>query len=202
MTTVSMINLFAGELDIELPSPVIDGGLPLMKTLSLRSSTRDFSDQQLDNQQLSNLLWAAFGINREESDKRTAPSAMNWQEISIYVAIESGLYRYDAQNNILIHVLSEDVRKMTGKQSFVKHAPVNLVYVADYGKITDPSAEAKAFYSAADTGFIAQNVYLYCASSGLGCVVRGYLDRDKMAKEMKLSKNQKVVLAQSVGFPK
>jgi len=153
-------------------------------------------------QVLSNLLWAAFGINRPDSGKRTAPSAVNWQEIDVYVAIAEGLYLYDAESHGLNLVLEGDIRAETGKQDFVKDAPVNLVYVADFSKMGMANEEDKVFYSAADTGFIGQNVYLFCASEGLATVVRGWIDKPALAKTMKLKPDQRVMLSQTVGYPK
>lgn len=177
------------------------GGMPLMEALKARQTQREYSSEKLSEQMLSNLLWAAFGINRPDSGKRTAPSAMNMQEISIYVATADGLYLYDAKENALIPIFSEDIRAATGPQPFVKDAPVNLVFVADFAKMRG-SEENKVFYSATDTGFISQNVYLFCASEGLATVVRGYVERDKLAEVMKLRGDQKIVLAQTVGYPK
>jgi SagB-type dehydrogenase family enzyme len=194
---------FAGELKpIHLPTPQVDGGRPLMQVLKVRSSSRSFSPEKLPSQVLSNLLWAAFGINRPDLGKRTAPSAMNWQEIDIYVAIADGLYLYDARTQILKPILSEDIRVMTGQQDFVKEAPINFIYVADFSKMGTATKEEKELYSAADTGFISQNVYLYCASERLATVVRGSIDRTALAKAMRLRPDQKIILAQSVGYPK
>jgi SagB-type dehydrogenase family enzyme len=173
-----------------------------MQVLKARRTSREFSDQELSLQVLSDMLWAAFGINRPESGKRTAPSAVNWQEIDIYVAKEAGLYLYDARANVLWPVLAEDIRSATGEQAFVGNAPVNLVFVADYSRMGLASEEAKDFYSAADTGFISQNVYLFCASEGLATVVRGLIDREALAERMGLRSNQKIILAQTVGYPK
>jgi SagB-type dehydrogenase family enzyme len=167
-----------------------------------RKSSREFSIEKLPIQVLSNLLWAAFGINRPDLGKRTAPSAVNWQEIDIYVAAADGLYLYDAKAHMLNPVLSEDIRALTGRQPFVKEAPLNLVYVADFSRMGKATNEDKEFYSAADTGFIAQNVYLYCASEGLATIVRALIDRPALGKVMKLRPDQKITLAQSVGYPK
>jgi len=187
---------------VQLPRPQMDGGKPLMQALKERKSTRSFSSEKLPMQTLGNLLWAAFGINRPETGQRTAPSAMNRQEIDIYVATANGLYLYDAKGNTLQPVLAEDVREATGTQSFVKDAPVNLVYVADYARMGRETNDEKNLYSAADTGFIAQNVYLFCASEGLATVVRGSVDRPTLARAMKLRPDQKIILAQTVGYPK
>ena len=118
---------FAGEFNpIQLPDPQVDGGRPLMQLLKERSSQRSFSSEKLSLQVLSNLLWAAFGINRPDTGKCTAPSAVNWQEIDIYVATADGLYLYDAKAQILKPILSEDIRAMTGRQDFIKEVPGGL----------------------------------------------------------------------------
>ena len=187
---------------VSLPEPQTDGGKPLMQTLKARNTSREIKPDKLPLQVLSNLLWAAFGINRPESGKRTAPSAMNWQEIDIYVALADGLYVYDAKAQGLNPVLAADVRGATGTQDFVKDAPVNLVYVADLARTGDASADAQNLYTAVDTGVIVQNVYLFCASEGLGTVVRGSVDRAALAKLMKLRPNQRIIVAQTVGYPK
>jgi SagB-type dehydrogenase family enzyme len=191
----------AGEMKaIELPDPQTGGGMPLMEALQNRKSDRQFSAEELPKQVLSNLLWSAFGINRPESGKRTAPSARNWQEIDIYVALEKGLFLYDAVSHSLNPVLPEDLRAQTGMQDFVGAAPVNLVYVANFTRMGNASDEQKGMYAAADAGFIAQNVYLFCASEGLGTVVRGALDREELAKAMKLGPEQHVTFAQTIGY--
>jgi SagB-type dehydrogenase family enzyme len=190
----------AGEMKpIELPDPQTKGGMPLMEALQNRKSDREFSAEKLPEQVLSNLLWAAFGMNRPESGKRTAPSARNWQEIDIYVALEKGLFLYDAVSHSLNPVLPVDLRAKTGMQDFVGKAPVNLVYVADFSRMGNASDEQKRMYSAADAGFIAQNVYLFCASEGLGTVVRGALDREALAEAMKLGPLQYVTFAHTIG---
>jgi SagB-type dehydrogenase family enzyme len=194
---------YAGEQrPLKLPDPQVDGGRPLMQVLRDRSSSRSFSSEKLPDQVLSNLLWAAYGINRPDTGKRTAPSAVNWQEIDVYVATAEGLHVYDAKNHTLKPVLSGDIRPATGRQDFVREAPVNLVYVADFSRMGTATKEDKELYSAADTGFISQNVYLYCASAGMATVVRGSIDRQSLAKAMKLRPDQKIILAQSVGYPK
>jgi SagB-type dehydrogenase family enzyme len=194
---------FAGEpKPIQLLNPQVDKSRPFMQLLQDRSSSRSFRAEKLPIQVLSNLLWAAFGINRTDAGKRTAPSAMNLQEIDIYVAMAEGLYLYDAKAYELKPVLSDDIRALAGRQEFVKDAPVNLIYVADFSKMGTVTKEERNLYSAADTGFIGQNVYLYCASEGLAVVVRGSIDRQTLAKVMKLRPDQKIILAQTVGYPK
>ena len=203
IAVICVASIFAEEIKLVLlPNPQVDGGRPLMQVLKARSSSRAFSSEKLPDQILSNLLWAAFGINRPDTGKRTAPSAMNWQEIDIYVATADGLYLYEAQSQALKLIVSNDIRAMTGRQDFVKEAPANLIYVADFSRMGTAPKEDKELYSAADTGFISQNVYLYCASEGLATVVRGSMDKQTLAKTMKLRPDQKIILAQSVGYPK
>lgn len=197
------IYIYAQELKpIKLSVPRMEDGKPLMQVLKERKSTREFSSKELPLQVMSDMLWAADGINRPESAHRTAPSAVNMQEIDIYVAKENGLYLYDAKANMLIPVVSGDIRALTGKQAFVKDAPLNLIYVADFSKMSKMPDENRDFYAAVDTGFISQNVYLYCASVGLATVVRGSIDKPALAKAMKLQPEQKIILAQTIGYPK
>ncbi len=186
---------------IKLPPPQTDGGRPLMQVLKDRKSTRDFGPGTLSPQTLSNLLWAAFGINRPDG-RRTAPSAMNWQEVSIYVATPDGVYIYDAKDNALNPVLAGDFRAAMGTQSYVKDAAVNLAYVSDLSKTGTAASSEAEMYTAADVGFIAQNVYLYCASEGLATVVRAGINKPALAKTLNLQPQQKIILAQSVGYPK
>jgi SagB-type dehydrogenase family enzyme len=187
---------------IELPKPQTTGGKPLMQALKDRRSTREFKSEKLPVLVLSNLLWAAFGINRPESGKRTAPSARNWQEIDIYVVMADGAFVYDAKAHRLNPVGAGDIRAATGGQDFVKDAPVNLVYVADLAKTEDSSPEDQRLYTAVNAGFISQNVYLFCASEGLATVVRGSVDRPALAQLLKLRSDQRIVVAQTVGYPK
>lgn len=186
--------------DISLPLPQKEGGMPLMEALSKRQSTRSFSEKSLSSQMLSNLLWAAWGINRSEDGKRTAPSSHNEQNTVLYCALAEGLYIYDAQNNSLELVSKKDIRAETGTQDYVKDAALNLVYVAkgDSAAFWD---EARINAACVNAAFIAQNVYLFCASEGLACVVRGSVDKEKLKEIMQLGKNRVSVLAQSVGFP-
>ena len=205
-TVLALLCLGAATADplkpVSLSPPQMTGGRPLMQVLKDRSTSRSFSAEKLPPQMLSNLLWAAFGINRPESGHRTAPSAMDHQEIDIYVALAEGLYVYEAKAHVLQPVLAGDIRAMTGRQPFVADAPVNLVYVADLGRMGKASKEEQDLYSAADTGFISENVYLFCASEGLATVVRGSVDREALAKAMRLRPDQKIILAQTVGYPK
>jgi len=196
-------SLFAeGPKSVQLPSPQLEGGKPLMQVLKDRQSAREFSAEKLPMQVLSNLLWAAGGINRPDSGKRTAPSARDFREIDIYVAQADGLFLYDPSANMLKPILTEDIRELTGKQPFVKSAPVNLIYVANYSRMDGTGDEDKKFYSAADTGFISENAYLFCASEGLATVVRAYVDKEALSKKMGLAPDQAITLVQTVGYPK
>jgi len=200
---VFSLGVYAQELKpIQLPTPQMEGGRPLMEVLKDRHSSREFSSEALPWQQLSNMLWAAFGISRPELGKRTAPSARNRQEMDIFVVLAEGVYLFEAKENTLKPIVAEDIRGVTGLQPFVKDAPVNLVYVADYARMGTYSPEQKNFYSACNAGFIAENVYLYCASEGLATVVRGLIDKPTLAQALGLRPDQKIILGQTVGYPK
>lgn len=195
-----VFSLSAQEI-IKLPNPSKTGGKPLKDCLNERHSTRSFQDKALPDQLLSDLLWAADGVNRPESGKRTAPSSMGYQEISIYLTTSKGTFIYDPINHQLLKVNNTDMRAITGKQDFVGTASVNLVFVADYSK-TKGKTEGQRMASASNAGFIAQNVYLFCASENLGVVVRGYFDGAEIAKNFNLNENQEVILCQTVGYIK
>lgn len=193
---------------VKLSLPQMSGGKPLMQALKERKSDRSFSEKKLPDQILSNLLWAAFGINRPEEGMRTAPSAVDWQEIDVYAVTEDGVYIYDPKALMLIPVLKGDVRADTGSmvQPFVKKAPLNLVYVSDSSRIGAAGLmmnnEEKLICSSISAGCISQNVYLYCASEGLGTVVRELVDKENLAKIMKLKDTQRIILTQTVGYIK
>ncbi len=200
-TVLSIVVRAQAAADNHLTAPRTSGGMPLMEALARRHTSRSFSPRPLPAQELSDLLWAAFGVNRRQSGKRTAPSAVNWQEIDIYVVTARGAYVFDARTHGLKMVTGDDLRAQTGTQTFVADAPLNLVYVADYRRMGRVSDEQKSFYAACDTGFIAQNVYLYCASEGLNTVVRGSVPRDRLSAALGLSEAQHITLAQTVGYP-
>jgi nitroreductase len=186
---------------VSLPTPQTSGGIPLMQALGLRKSSREFSPVKLSPQTLSNLLWAGFGINRPDG-RRTAPSALNWQEITIYVITADGVYTYDPKALALDPVLSGDYRAATGTQAYAKDAALDLIYVADTTKEgANPSPDAE-LYNGVDAGVIAENVYLYCASEGLAVVARASVDKPAVTKLFKLLPTQRIILAQSVGYPK
>lgn len=191
---------------VGLPPPDTRGGVPLMQALAQRRSCRDFSPAALPHDVLSGVLWAAFGINRPKaqgrSPGRTAPSAMDAQEIDVYVALRDGLYVYDPNAHSLSLVAALDARKVTGYQDFVDDAPLDLVYVADHAHFPSVSREQRLAFSAVSAGAIAQNVSLYCASAGLATVVRGWFDRDALSKALGLSEHEHIVITQTVGYPR
>ncbi len=186
---------------IALPAPQTDGGKPLMQALKERRSAREFAPERLSPQVLSNLLWAANGENRP-GGQRTAPSAVNAQQVDIYVTTAEGSFLYQAKGHRLQPLGSEDIRKTTGSQAFVAGAPLNLVYVGDLSKLGNIAMEERVMWAAAGAGFISQNVYLYCASEGLATVVRGMVDRDALGKALKLRPDQRILLSQTIGYPK
>jgi SagB-type dehydrogenase family enzyme len=192
----------AAELQaINLPAPRTEGGIPLMQAFKNRHSGRAYSSKELSLQTLSDLLWAAGGVNRLETGGRTAPTAMDNREIDIYVVRQDGAYRYDPVKNVLQPVAQGDLRSLTGRQVFVGEAAVNLVFVADFRRMKR-IGDQRDFYAAADTGFISQNVYLFCASEGLETVVRGWVNKEDLPRALKLDPDQKIILGQSVGFPR
>ena len=192
------LNALADE-KILLPEPQKTGGMPLFEALDARQSKRSFSQEPISLQDLSTLLWAAYGLNREDG-RRTAPSARNWQQFDIYLIMADGWYVYDHLQHAIIKKGEEDLREHAGSQDFVKTAPLNLIFVSDHDRITGVSREKQEFNSATDVGYISQNVYLFCASQGLATVVRGLLDRDKLHQLMQLRPSQHVILGQTVGY--
>jgi nitroreductase len=197
---IGLISASAQEV-IKLPPPKTEGGMPLMQALKERKTSREFGLQKLPLPVLSNLLWAAWGINRPDGH-HTAPSARNSQEMDVYIATSDGLFLYEPKQHQLLKILADDIRAATGTNDYVKDAAANLVYVADLKKANITDSAALEFYTGADTAFLAQNVYLFCASEGLNVVVRGSIDRTALAAKMKLRPDQKITLAQSVGYRK
>jgi len=187
---------------IHLPPADTSGGMPLMQALMERKSMRDFDPSPLSEQTLSDLLWAAAGINRPVLGGRTAPSAMNSQEVDVYAAFANGLFRYSAPAHLLRVVSAVDVRRMTGYQDFVDTAPLDLVYVSDHSRMKLVPAASRASYAFVTAGAMAQNVSLYCASVGLGTVLRAWMDRTALAQAMGLNNDQEILLTQTIGRPR
>jgi nitroreductase len=186
---------------LALPPPSGSGGMPLMEALRKRESKREFAPQALPEQTLSDLLWASAGINRPELGGRTAPSAMNSQEIQLYVALPQGLLRYEPTVHALQLAAATDVRRVTGYQDFVDTAPLDLIYVADHARMRLVPAAQREAYAFTAAGAMAQNVYLYCASAGLATVIRAWFDRHTLSQAMDLGADQQLLLAQTVGVP-
>lgn len=182
-----------------LVAPSLSGGMPLIAALLARKSLREFAPEPLPEQVLSDLLWAAAGINRSDLGGRTTPSAMNSQEVLLYVAMPEGLFLYEPGPHQLRLIVATDVRRVTGYQDFVDAAPLDLIFVADHARMTlVPAAQRTAFAFTA-AGAMAQNVYLYCASEGLATVIRAWFDRDALARAMGLHADHQLLLSQTVG---
>ncbi len=186
---------------IALPAPQKEGGMPLMEALAKRRSAREFAPTELPPQMLSDLLWAAYGVNRPDNG-RTAPSAINAQEINLYVALPSGAYHYDAAANVLNLVAASDLRRITGYQDFVDDAPLDLVFVADFSPMKLVPAAQRESYASVAAGAISQNIYLFAASAGLASVIRAWIDRNAIADALGLDHDRQVLLSQTVGYPK
>jgi len=200
--SILLAAILAGTLyaqSIQLPPPQRTGGMPLMEALSKRATARSFATNDLSLQQLSNLLWAGFGINRPDG-RRTAPSAMNFQETDLYVLLRQGAFLYNAASNRLDQVVADDLRELGGTQSFVKDAPVTLVFVADLAKCGNNEGGRNT--ANVDVGYISQNIYLFCASEGLVTGARGSVNREVLGKRLKLRDDQLIVLGQSAGYRK
>ncbi len=186
---------------ISLLPPTKHGGLPLMEALAKRRSSRDFASTGLPLPLLSDLLWAAYGMNRADGG-RTAPSALNAQEIDVFVALSSGAYLYDAKAHQLNLVAACDLRRITGYQDFVDEAPLDLVYVADHTRMRMVPVAQRESYASTAVGAIAQNVYLFAASNDLCTVIRAWIDRAALADALGLTHDQQLLLSQTVGYGK
>lgn len=190
---IALASLSCMAEDIVLPQPQTTGGMPLMEALSKRKSTREFSlDKRLSNQQLADLLWAACGFNRE--DKRTFPTALNRQEVSVYVITPEGAWLYEAKENKLIQVTDKDVRNYSAAQDYAKVALLNIAIVSDKALLDND------IYAGTDAGAVMQNIYLWCAANEIGTVTRGSFDGDNLAKALGLKDTQRVILVQTVGY--
>lgn len=187
--------------ELSLPPPELEARQPLMRALSQRRSERKFQRTPLSLQVISNLLWVAFGVNRPETGDRTAPSALDAQEIDVYAALEGGLYVYSAKNHALRLIANVDARRVTGYQDFVDEAPLDLIYVWNRRGTPIHVGDRGATYAAIATGAIMQNVYLYCASAGLATVARAFFNHEALAAELRLGKDEHVLLTQTIGYP-
>jgi nitroreductase len=187
---------------VALPPPWKSGGRPLAEVLWARHSTREFDAREVPLAVLGNLLWSAYGINRPASADRTAPSWRHAIETAIYVAAADGAWLYDPRRHRLTQVIADDVRAETGVQDFVGDAPFTLVYVADANRLEGAAGDDKRFWAFTDTGFIGQNVYLFCASEGLAVVFRASFDRPRLAQSLKLPASRIITCAQTIGYAK
>ncbi len=183
-----------------LPEPSHQGGKPVMEALMQRHSTRAYSSTPLPMQLLSDLLWAANGVNRPNGE-RTAPYWRHIMVTDIYVAMNDGVWLYQPEAHKLQPYLPEDIRAGTGLQDFVGVAPLDLIYVAHGERMTDVGSAERRLFASVDAGFIGQNVYLFCASVGLGTVFRGAVPYESLTKKLALPSEQFITFAQTVGFP-
>ncbi len=173
-----------------------------MEALRSRRSTREYDTRSLPLQQLSNLLWAACGINRPDRGDRTTPYWRHIMVLDVYVAMADAIWLYSPERHQLLLHLPGDLRVKTGMQDFVGTAPVDLVYVAHGDRMPDLTIDQRRLFASVDAAFIGQNVYLYCAGNGLGTVFRGALDGEQLAKAMSLGPHQFITFAQTVGYPR
>ncbi len=202
VTLVLSANLLLAQKIVELPAPNKTGGKPLMQALNERHSSRDFVDKDLTQQQLSDLLWAAYGINRPKDGKHTIPTSRNKQDIQVYITNKDGIFLYIPEKHLLEQISDKDLRKVAGKQDFVKTAAVNLIYVSDFDKLGSKDDHENTMTAATHCGFIGQNVYLYCASEGLITVFRAWINKDEIREALNLKENQHVLYSQTVGYAK
>ncbi len=185
---------------IILPAARRTGGMPVMEALAARRSSRDFdTSRSLDLQTLGDLLWAAWGINRTKG--RTAPSSHNRQEIELYIFLATGVYRYDATAHVLVRLFKDDMRAATGTQPFVGSAPVEIALISDTSKIIGKTPQGVTEATYADTGFICENIYLFCASENLATVARALVPKEELAARLRLRDSQIITLVQTVGYP-
>lgn len=173
-----------------LPSPETTGGMPVLQAMAGRRSTRSFGDKAVDEQTLSNILWAAYGENRADG-RRTIPTALNEQDLAVYVAKSDGVWLYDAHKNALQPVAEENILPLFNRQDYMAKVPLVLIYVG---------SDDERGFAAMHAGSAYQNVGLYAASAGLADVVRGYFDHDAVGKALNLPQGQKVIISQAVGW--
>jgi SagB-type dehydrogenase family enzyme len=203
-----MIMLITGNLsgqvlqDIKLNAPDMDRGLTIMKAFEKRASATSFSSRELSLQDLSDLLWASAGINRPENGKRTSPTAVNAQDIDVYVLMKSGAYLYDAKTHTLKGVAAGDNRKMVSeRQTNFANAPVMLVMVSDISRFRGDDRDLKLTWAAMDAGIVSQNIAIFCAGTGLVTRPRASMDTEGLKKLLELSPTQYPLLNNPVGYP-
>ena len=188
---------------IKLKAPDKQRGVSVMEALAKRQSIREFANKPLSSQDLSDLLWAANGINRPEIGYRTAPSALNSQEIDLYVCMEEGAYLYNAKEHELRPVTNEDLRSVAAAgQDWVTDAPVVLVLVADMARFKSGDNAGARMTAACDAGIVSQNIALFCSGCGLATVPRGTMDKARLTEKLKLTSSQLPILNNPVGYAK
>ncbi len=186
---------------IKLVAPVKSGGAPVMKVFNDRKSERTFAPEKLKPQDLSNLLWAANGINRTDG-KRTAPSAKNVQDVDVYVVMQEGAYLYDAKAHALNPVAAGDHRgAIAVSQDYVKSAPLVIVLVSDLTRLGNAANEQTKLMGAVDVGIVCQNINMACAGLGLSTVPRAWMNHEKLKEVLKLKETQLLLMNNPVGYP-
>lgn len=186
---------------IELLKPNLERGVPVMKALSLRASATKYNQQKLSISDLSDLCWAANGINRPESGKRTAPSAINAQDVDVYVAMEQGIYLYDPKDNVLLLKASGDHRKLlAGRQQSVAEAPVILLLVSDISRFRMGEESLRMEWAAMDAAIVSQNISIFCAGTGLVTRCRAFMEKEQIKKLLSLTDSQKLMLNHPVSY--
>ena len=197
---------FAADKVIKLPKPNLNRTGAVMKALSERHSTREYASKALSLADLSDLLWAANGINRKESGMRTAPSALNKQDVDVYVVLPEGSYLYDAKNHQLTLIAAGDYRgAVAGGQAFVKTAPVSLVLISDLSRFGDAKSPRSKFggevlMPALDAGIVSQNISIFCSAANLATVPRASMDNEQLKKVLKLKDSQMPMMNHPVGY--
>ena len=188
---------------IVLNPPDLTRGLPVMEALSLRASASEFDTTNLNIQDLSDLLWASNGVNRSEEGKRTAPSALNAQDIDVYLFIKSGIYLYDANKHLLNLVVEGDYRSViAGAQAYVAKAPLMCLLISDISRFSFGEDQLKLEWAAEDAGIVSQNISIFCASSGLATRPRASMDKQKLRELLKLRDSQHLMLNHPVSYKK
>ncbi|MDR1341085.1 MAG: nitroreductase family protein [Prevotellaceae bacterium] len=187
---------------IKLNAPNKERGVSIMKALDMRHSEREFSREKLSLQDLSDLLWAANGINRPDG-RRTAATARNNQDIDVYAIMEDGAYIYDAKAHELKPVAKGDHRPLIADtQTSVADAPVSLLIVSELSRFTGTDVESRKHWGALDAGIVSQNIMLFASGCGFATVPRAYMKKDELRKVLKLSETQEPMLNNPVGYPK
>jgi SagB-type dehydrogenase family enzyme len=202
--TIFTSSLFAqGTKTIVLNPPDTTRGLPVMKALSLRASAKEFDTTRINLRDLSDLLWAANGVNRHESGKRTAPSALNAQDIDVYVFMKSGIYLYNAKKHLLEFIVDNDYRNLIAdKQVNVAKAPLICLLVSDISRFASGKDSLKLVWAAEDAGIVSQNISLFCAAVGLATRPRAFMNQQKLLEILKLKDSQHLMLNNPVSYKK